>query len=345
MTDQLLESAAGPGDAHRAGRALGIAAVFLGVAALAAATFVLSYPAIHTFALQAGISVKLARFYPGLVDVMLVVILAAVLSLRGAGLPSRLLAWVALVLLLAAAAGASALHADGRRLSMRAAEITAAVLPWLLVLVAFGLLLAMLRHARTRRTWRQRVSPDDVYRIPAGRSGAPAPAAPSALVPTGKQPGAEPPPFPPYGDRDDGLSIIPGLVRPFPAEGASGPASDGPAVQSAPANAIEPGPPAEASERDSDWPFDDSPAADPDGTQDEPAGPALAASGQPSQDADAPTGVVPWARSAGTSELIPEASMVTTVDADDMPVFHRVRSSPTPPPADDPGTDGGNDTG
>jgi hypothetical protein len=280
MTDQLLDTAAQPADTHQAGRALGIVAVFLGVAALAAATFVLSYPAVHTFALQAGVSVRLARFYPGLVDVMLVVILAAVLSLRGAGLPSRLLAWVALILLLAAAAGASALHADGRRLPARAAEITAAVLPWLLVLVAFALLLAMLRHARLRRS-RRRLSAADSYYLPAGAARIIERGVPEAPALNGREradiPPVSRPVFPLDSDRDAGLSIIPGLGQPFPAQDVT-----------APADALEGGSPAQAMEPD--------PATD-------------------------------------------------SADADDMPVFHRVRSSPTPPPADDPSLDAGNDAG
>jgi hypothetical protein len=146
MTEQPPGALGGPGPASGALRGVGIAAVFLGVAALAAGTFVVSYPGIHAFALQAGVSGRLARVYPLLADAMLVVTLAAVLSLRGAGLPSRLLAWCVLLLLLAAAAGADALHAAGRSLPARPAGITAAVLPWVLVLLAFGLLLAMLRR-------------------------------------------------------------------------------------------------------------------------------------------------------------------------------------------------------
>jgi hypothetical protein len=301
MTDQLLETAAQPADTHRAGRALGIAAVFLGVAALAAATFVLSYPAVHTFALQAGISTRLARFYPGLVDVMLVVILAAVLSLRGAGLPSRLLAWVALVLLLAAAAGASALHADGRRLPARAAEITAAVLPWLLVLVAFALLLAMLRHARLRRSGQRRPSPDDTYYMPAATTRAVERAVPQPLVLAGREHGDDRRASPPAGVRDAGLSIIPGLDQPFPAQDATAPGSDGAAGQPTSADAIDAGSQAAQIEPEPDWLVADSPAAD----------------DQPEPDAE----------------------------ADDMPVFHRVRSSPTPPTAGEPSHDAGNDTG
>lgn len=156
-TDDMLTGAAsvGPASPDRAPRALrmiALAAVWLGLAALSAATFVLSYSAIRAVALQAGIEPRLARGYPLLLDAMLVIVLAAVLALRGAGMPSRLLAWLTLLVVVAAAAGADALHAAGRRLPHQAAAITAAALPWVLVLIAFVLLLAMLRHARLRRT-------------------------------------------------------------------------------------------------------------------------------------------------------------------------------------------------
>jgi hypothetical protein len=74
-----------------------------------------------------------------------------VLSLRGAGLPSRSYAWLSLLVLLAAAAAADALHATGTRLPRRPTAATAAVIPWVLVLIGFGLLLCMLRQARLRR--------------------------------------------------------------------------------------------------------------------------------------------------------------------------------------------------
>jgi hypothetical protein len=130
---------------------LAIVAVCAGLAALAGGTFVLSYSGIHALALQARIAPRLARGYPLLIDAMLVVVLAAVLALRGADLPSRLLAWTTLLAVLAAAAGADALHAAGHRLPDHVAAISAAVLPWVLVFLAFALLLAMLRHARLRR--------------------------------------------------------------------------------------------------------------------------------------------------------------------------------------------------
>jgi hypothetical protein len=152
LADGATEFGAAPADtAPWALRLLAVAAVCLGVAALAAATFVLSYSAIRAVALQAGITPRLARGYPLLLDAMLVIVLAAVLALRGAGLPSRLLAWVTLLLVMAVAAGADALHTAGRSMPHQAAAITAAVLPFVLVLVAFMLLLVMLRHARLRR--------------------------------------------------------------------------------------------------------------------------------------------------------------------------------------------------
>jgi hypothetical protein len=152
LPDSAAEVDAAQLDAAPEGfRIVAVAAVCLGVAALAAATFVLSYSGIRAVALQAGIAPRFARGYPLLLDAMLIIVLAAILSLRGAGLPSRLLAWLTLLLVMAAAAGADALHTAGHRLPHQAAAVTAAVLPWVLVLVAFMLLLLMLRYARTRR--------------------------------------------------------------------------------------------------------------------------------------------------------------------------------------------------
>jgi hypothetical protein len=151
MTSWQAASEDSPTGPDGAFRAIGLAAVFIGVAALAAATFVLSYQGIRSVALQAGIEPRYAKGYPLLIDAMLVIVLAAVLALRGAGLPSRILAWLTLLVVLCAAAGADTLHATGRTLPHNAAVVTAAVLPWALVFVAFVLLLAMLRHARLRR--------------------------------------------------------------------------------------------------------------------------------------------------------------------------------------------------
>jgi len=78
---------------HSALRAAALAAVALGVMLLAAAAFVLSYEGIHHIALRAGVSPELAKLYPIIFDVMLVVAGAAALALRGAGLWARCYAW------------------------------------------------------------------------------------------------------------------------------------------------------------------------------------------------------------------------------------------------------------
>jgi hypothetical protein len=139
------------GGVPRALQVVGLTTFCVVLAAVAVATCALSYAGIHAVAQQAGIHGRYAMGYPLLIDAILVVVLAAVLALRSAGLPSRVLSWLSLLVLLVAAAGAEALQATGRRLPRDAAAITVAVLPWLLVLVTFVLLLAILRHARLRQ--------------------------------------------------------------------------------------------------------------------------------------------------------------------------------------------------
>jgi hypothetical protein len=151
MSRQPGASIPQPTDSHRGLRLLGLAAVAAGLLLLMAAAFVLSYPGIHAIALSAGVSARFARIYPVIFDAMLVIACAAVLALRGAGLPSRCYAWLTMLVLLAAAAGADTLHATNISLPHKTAAATAAIIPWALVLVGFGLLLAMLRQARTRR--------------------------------------------------------------------------------------------------------------------------------------------------------------------------------------------------
>ena len=143
-------------------------AAILGVLVLAAAAFVLSYPGIHQLARTAGMSVTLARVFPVIFDALLVVALAAVLSLRGAGWWRRGYSWLITLLLLAAMAAGGVLHAVHPHIPHRAAAITAAVLPWALLLIAFSLLLSMLRQFRQAR-----LSPA------AGLPATPAPASPA----------------------------------------------------------------------------------------------------------------------------------------------------------------------
>jgi Protein of unknown function (DUF2637) len=121
------------------------------VGLLAAAAFVLSYTGIHAVALYAGVPPRLARIYPLIFDAMLIVACAAVLSLRGAGLPSRCYAWLSMLVLVVTAATADTLHAIGIRLPHKPTAAAVAIIPWALVLIGFGLLLCMLRQARLRQ--------------------------------------------------------------------------------------------------------------------------------------------------------------------------------------------------
>lgn len=284
-------------------RAVGVAAVGLGLTALAAAAFVLSYPGIHAFALQAGISSRLAPGYPLLADAMLVVVIAAVLSLRGAGLPSRLLAWLMLLVLLIAAATADALHADGHRIAGRPYLVTAAVLPWALVLIALALLLAILRHIRLRpRAAGHRADAGEARHRPA----------PPPLPKRRPQPQAV--------QRDDAESIIPGLAS-LPARDAE---AHEPLRQATPAQ-HPPWP-------DLAWqPGISSGVASPSAVQ-APASQQAAADDQAmDESAIAPEPPGPTPGTAGNLPEVVSAAPTPDETGDDMPVFDRVRNSAVPP--------------
>src|SRR5215831_14951209 len=151
MSDQGTADAWPPADSHRAVRAAGLAAVAAGVLLLAAAAFALSYAGIHQIALHAGVSPRLARLYPLMFDAMLVVTCAAVLALRNAGWGAKFYVWICLLLVLAAVAVGDALHATGVQLTGQAARAAIAVIPWVLLLLGFGIWLAMLRQWRRAR--------------------------------------------------------------------------------------------------------------------------------------------------------------------------------------------------
>src|SRR5215472_14147436 len=222
MTTWQATSEDHPAGSDGAFRAVGLAAVCIGVAALAAATFVLSYQGIRAVALQAGIEPRYARGYPLLIDAMLVIVLAAVLALRGAGVPSRMLSWLTLLIVLGAAAGADTLHATGRTLPHNTAVITAAVLPWALVFVAFVLLLAMLRHARLRRRSSvAQVEPAGTEQDSAGQAvSRHGPIVPAPSLPVRA----------PQSWQSDSLSIVPGFSSHLVSSAAAGAAAGATAV-------------------------------------------------------------------------------------------------------------------
>lgn len=302
---------------HGAAQVLAVAAVCAGVIALAAATFVLSYSGIHQLALQAGVTPRLARGYPLIIDITLIIVLAAVLSLRGAGVPSKLFAWATLIVVLAAAASANALHAAGRKLPDHIAAVIAAVVPWVLVLLAFALLLAMLRFARTRRQVGARRAA--VQELGPRSAGAGDPAGQgrtaeggTADEPTAAERGAE--------AADDAALAEPSeeMPRAAAAEPAAQPAPTPTVVLSIPR---QPGPAAVA---DADPAFAAS-VAGPELTIDSDRAHADPASDEAAADE-------PGLHTSQTGGDCAAAPDPEDEDSEpEMPIFHRLRSSPTPP--------------
>src|SRR6202167_3214473 len=149
----LPPSAAAPGPPSSAPRPdwprrLVNAAVTLVVLAVAAATFVLSYTGVHAIALQGGVSVQLARIYPGLFDAVLVIACVAAIMLRDARWWARGWAWLVVIVMLGAIGTADVLHAANYALRHRLTEGVVAGAPVVAVLLAFSLLLTMLRQSR-----------------------------------------------------------------------------------------------------------------------------------------------------------------------------------------------------
>jgi hypothetical protein len=125
-------------------------AVTLVVVAVAAATFVLSYAGVHAIALQGGVSVQLARIYPGLFDALLVIACVAAVVLRDGRWWARCWAWLVVIVVLGAIGTTDVLHAMNYALRHRPTEGVVAAAPVAAVLLAFSLLLTMLRQTRPR---------------------------------------------------------------------------------------------------------------------------------------------------------------------------------------------------
>jgi hypothetical protein len=145
------------------------------VIAVAAAAFVFSYDGVRAFALLGGMSVRLARYYPALFDAVLVIACIATAMLHNGRWWARLWAWLVTFVLLAAIGAADVSHAAGYTLRHRPTEAVVAGAPVVAVLLAFSLLLTLLRQSRT---------PAPV--VPAGRGerlAAPATAEVPALPP------------------------------------------------------------------------------------------------------------------------------------------------------------------
>lgn len=124
--------------------------VALVVIAVAAAAFVFSYDGVHAIALLGGVSAQLARYYPGLFDAVLVIACVAAIMLHDGRWWARLWAWLVIIVVLGAIGLADVLHAMNYTLRHRATEGIVAAAPAVAVLLAFSLLLTILRQSRTR---------------------------------------------------------------------------------------------------------------------------------------------------------------------------------------------------
>lgn len=160
--------------------------VALVVIAVAGATFVFSYDGVHAIALLGGVSARLARYYPGLFDAVLVIACVAAVMLRDGQWWARLWAWVVIVVLLAAIGTTDVLHAMNYTLRHRPTEGIVAAAPVVAVLLAFSLLLTLLRQSRTQAQQPTGPAPLGVPALPAAVTvpialpAAPVTASPSA---------------------------------------------------------------------------------------------------------------------------------------------------------------------
>jgi len=193
MSDYPVTRGARPDDPHLRLRLAALTAVIVGVILVALAAFLFSYTGIHHIALQAGVAPGLARLYPLMFDAMLIITCSAVLATRTAGWGTKTYVWVCLLLVVAAVAVGDALYATGVHLTGQPARAAIAVIPWVLLLLGFGIWLVMLRH------WRRIRMPGAVDGAEAGRAaqadrnghaGRAAPAAPAA--PTDRAPQTAP---------------------------------------------------------------------------------------------------------------------------------------------------------
>jgi hypothetical protein len=139
------------------------AAVTLVVLAVAAATFVLSYAGVHAMALQGGVSVQLARIYPGLFDAVLVIACVAAVVLRDGRWWARAWAWLVVIVILGAIGVTDVLQATDYALRHRTTEGVVAAAPVVAVLLAFSLLLTVLRQSQPQAP--------DAAQAPRGRAG------------------------------------------------------------------------------------------------------------------------------------------------------------------------------
>lgn len=133
----------------------------LGVAALAAGTFVLSYDDLRLLALRGGAAHHWAFLYPWMLDGLVVVIILAILTARRSNWSSRTIRWLLLVLLIggAGAAGVQRAVKGYATLPDTPVNVGVAVAPWAILIIAVWLWVSMFKHLLGLRARRVALSP------------------------------------------------------------------------------------------------------------------------------------------------------------------------------------------
>jgi len=296
-------------------------AIVLVVAAVAAATFVLSYAGVHAIALQSNVPPELARVYPAVFDAVLVIACLAVPALREARWWTRWYTWLVILVIVAVLGAMDAVHAMNVALPRRDTAGVIAVLPWVLLLLAFSLWLAVLRHFRAQQS------------RPATGSALEVAEAGGAAEPTAS--------IAPFTLPAPAVAAAPSEAAPA-AAAADAPTAAAPEVP-APAVASEPAGPAEAAAPDAeavtpglasgDGPertrldLPALPAAGP------PAGPPAAQ--EPDFTEESPLEALLNGRSADAEERSDDDASVPGITYSTGPRLRRVRSLPAPPVADE----------
>jgi hypothetical protein len=136
------------------------------------------------------VSAKLARIYPGVFDAVLVIACVAAIAARDGRWWARGWAWLVVIVVLGAIGTADVLHAGNYALRHRLTEGVVAAAPVVAVLLAFSLLLTMLRQSRPRpsdaaRSLRGSTARRAARRAAREQSAAPAASTPIDTVPVG----------------------------------------------------------------------------------------------------------------------------------------------------------------
>jgi Protein of unknown function (DUF2637) len=263
-------------------RLTAVIAAGLCVLAIAAGVIVFSYSDVRDTALTAGLSPRLARFYPLVFDAVLIVACAAAVTLRGV---LRGYAWLAVLVTLGAIAAADIVHVMSIAVPQGPLEATIAIAPWVVLLAGLSLLDAMFRRAPGRKSQAAGPVSANGGAPAAGSAGSTAGLAVGAgVVPlstllhdspaASRRRGARSAASRPAADASQGR-----ITASQPEAGASpDSASAGePAAEASPDWAYTREPAAEASP---DWAYTREPAAD--------ASPDSASAGEPAADADQP---------------------------------------------------------